>query len=86
VQVFSDEVGVPKPHPRIFRAALEPLGVDPAQALHVGDLLHTDVAGARSFCMASVRIRALHDDPSALPEADFVVDSHAELRTLFGMD
>jgi putative hydrolase of the HAD superfamily len=37
VQVFSDEVGVPKPDPRVFRAALEPLGVAPERALHVGD-------------------------------------------------
>jgi FMN phosphatase YigB (HAD superfamily) len=75
-------VGVPKPHPRTFQAALEPLGVAPARALHVGDLRRTDVAGARELGMVAVRIRARHDDRSALPEADFVVDSHAELRAL----
>ena len=82
VQVFSDELGVPKPHPHAFRAALEPFGVEPGCALHVGDLRRTDVAGARALGMRSVRIRARHDDTSELPEADFVVDSHAELRAL----
>ena len=82
VQVFSDEVGFPKPDPRTFRAALEPLGLDPRQSLHVGDLRRTDVAGARGLGMGSVRIRAIHDDHSALPEADFVVGSHAELQAL----
>lgn len=83
VKIFSDEVGVPKPHPRPFLRALAPLGIPPAQAIHVGDLRRTDVAGGREVGMGTVRIRAVHDDPSALPEADHVVDSHGELRALF---
>lgn len=83
-QIFSDEVGVPKPDARIFRVALEMLGVAPEKALHVGDLRRTDVAGARALAMRSVRIRARHDDEAPLPEADFVVDSHEELRELLG--
>jgi len=86
VQVFSDEVGVPKPDPKAFRAALEPLGVAPEHALHVGDLRRTDVAGARSLGMCSVRIRARHDDLEPLPEADFVVSSHAGLRELLELE
>jgi putative hydrolase of the HAD superfamily len=86
VQIFSDEVGVPKPDPRVFRAALEPLGVAPERALHVGDLRRTDVAGARGLGMTTVRIRDRHDDTSALPEADHVVDCHAELKALLGLD
>lgn len=86
IQVFSDEVGVPKPDPRAFRAALSPLGVEPDRALHVGDLRRTDVAGARELGMKSVRLREPHDDRSDLPEADFVVDSHAELRALLALE
>jgi putative hydrolase of the HAD superfamily len=86
VQIFSDELGVPKPDRRVFRAALDPLGVDPQGALHVGDLRRTDVAGARALGMRSVRIRELHDDASDLPDADFVVASHAELCALLALD
>jgi putative hydrolase of the HAD superfamily len=86
IQIFSDEIGVPKPNPRVFRAALDPLGVEPPRALHVGDLRRTDVAGARAVGMAAIRIRELHDDATELPEADFVVDSHAELRTLLALE
>jgi putative hydrolase of the HAD superfamily len=85
VQVFSDEVGVPKPDPHVFHSALRPLGVAPGRALHVGDLLATDVAGARELGMRTVRIRARHDDVSELPEADFVVDSHEELLEVLGL-
>jgi putative hydrolase of the HAD superfamily len=84
-QSFSDEVGAPKPDPRVFRAALEPLGIPPERALHVGDLRRTDVAGARNLGMRSVRIRSHHDDCSELPEADHIVDSHAELEKLLGL-
>lgn len=35
--VVSAEVGRPKPHPAVFAAALERLGVAPERAVHVGD-------------------------------------------------
>lgn len=85
VQVFSDEQGVPKPHRRMFEAALGPLGTPPGVAVHVGDLLRTDVAGARDAGMATVRIRHRHDDASGLPEADAVADSHAHLLEILGL-
>jgi putative hydrolase of the HAD superfamily len=84
VMIFSDEAGVPKPHPRVFHQALAPLHVAPAQAVHVGDLRRTDVAGARAAGLGSVRIRQHHDDLSEHPDADHVVESHAELRGLWG--
>ena len=82
VQIFSNEVGVPKPCPEIFEAALQGLGVEADSVIHVGDLKRTDVAGARAQGIASVRIRADHDDRSELPEADRIVDNHAELQAI----
>jgi putative hydrolase of the HAD superfamily len=82
VQVFSDEIGVPKPHRRMFEAALRPLGVAPDEAIHVGDLRPTDVAGGRAFGMGTIRLRALHDDVSPHPDADAIADSHAHLQEL----
>ena len=82
VQIFSDEAGVPKPDPRVFRAALEPFHVAPGQAVHVGDLRRTDVVGARAVGMETIRLRALHDDTGPLPEADLVVDDHTALRAV----
>ena len=81
---FSDEVGHYKPSPQIFEAALGALGVQPAEAVHVGDLRRTDIAGARGVGMRTVRYRGLHDDSGTDggEEAEFVVDSHAELPGL----
>jgi putative hydrolase of the HAD superfamily len=49
--VTSAEAGAPKPDPRIFRLALERLGVRPERALHVGDS-EADEEGARAAGMA----------------------------------
>jgi putative hydrolase of the HAD superfamily len=46
--VDSAVVGFEKPDPRIFRHAAEMLGVEPTEAVHVGDLYSVDVVGARA--------------------------------------
>lgn len=54
--VASAELGVAKPDPAIFAHALTMAGVPPAQALHVGDSPHADVAGARAAGIEPVLI------------------------------
>lgn len=46
--VDSALVGVEKPDPRIFAHALGLYGKRPAQALHLGDMVATDIRGARA--------------------------------------
>lgn len=48
---ISCEVGAEKPDPRLFLAALEALGVPPAEAAHLGDDPLLDQAGARAVGM-----------------------------------
>lgn len=52
--VISAEVGVAKPDARIFRFALDELGVEPENVWHVGDSLSTDVAGAKAAGLTAV--------------------------------
>jgi putative hydrolase of the HAD superfamily len=85
VLCFSDEVGVPKPGNEIFAKALAELGVRPPEAVHVGDLRRTDIAGARDIGMHSARIRAVHDDESGGPEAEIVLDRHQQLLEAIGL-
>jgi putative hydrolase of the HAD superfamily len=84
---FSDEVGHYKPSPVIFEDALSGLGgVDPARAVHVGDIRRTDVAGALAMGMTAVRYTGISDDSTqTTPEAHHVVSEHSELvRLLLG--
>jgi putative hydrolase of the HAD superfamily len=54
--VDSRSHGRVKPHPTIFRAALERLDVEPSDAVMVGDSLEEDVEGARALGMRAILI------------------------------
>jgi HAD superfamily hydrolase (TIGR01549 family) len=54
--VGSRAHGRVKPHPTIFQAALELLGVDARDAAMVGDSLEEDVEGARALGMRAILI------------------------------
>ncbi len=54
VVLDSALLGVEKPDPAIFLAALGALGVAPSDALYVGDLYDVDVVGARAAGMEAV--------------------------------
>jgi FMN phosphatase YigB (HAD superfamily) len=85
VLCFSDECGVPKPGNDIFAKALAGLGVRPPEAIHIGDLRRTDVAGARDVGMHAARFRGVHDDESNAPDAQIVLDSHAQILEVIGL-
>jgi putative hydrolase of the HAD superfamily len=83
---FSDEVGVYKPDPAIFRHALAGLGdPDPGRVAHVGDRTRTDVAGALGMGMVAVRYTGVYDDADEGPPADHVIARHAELAGVLGL-
>ena len=72
VAVYASEVGVAKPHPQIFRAALDALNVAPEWAAYVGDRLRADVAGAQGVGMKGILIEVAHrpeHDPGIVPDA-----------------
>jgi putative hydrolase of the HAD superfamily len=72
--IDSGVVGVSKPAAEIFRHAIEPLAIDPANCIYVGDTVSYDVLGARA-----AGIRPVHFDPYTLcPERD----EHGHVRRL----
>src|SRR5918996_971729 len=86
VLCFSDEVGVPKPGNDIFAKALAELGVRPPEAVHVGDLRRTDIAGARDMGMHAARFKGVHDDRSGGAEAEMVITEHRKILEAIGLD
>ena len=78
--VVSGEVGSAKPDPAIFRHALDLLESTPDAAWHVGDMLDTDVVGARNAGIRSVWLNrggARNHLPGVVPDRE--VRSLAEL-------
>jgi HAD superfamily hydrolase (TIGR01509 family) len=62
----SHREGVEKPDPRFFHIALERAGADAGTTMHVGELYHVDVAGARAAGLTP----ALLDVDGLYPECD----------------
>lgn len=60
---ISGEVGVGKPDPRIFEAAMQKLDVEPEAALMVGNSLKRDIAGARQAGLRAVWVNRLGFEP-----------------------
>ena len=82
--VFSDEVGWAKPSGKVFRLALDALGVLPDAAVHVGDDRAADVGGALKAGLRAVwvaRPPESYDEPYAYqPPTDD--DPHATVTSL----
>lgn len=62
----SADEGVEKPDPRFFEIALERSGARRETTVHVGDLYHVDVMGARSAGLDAI----LLDEADLRPDAD----------------
>ena len=83
VFVVSGELGVGKPHSGIFLAALESAHVAPQDALHVGDSLTSDVAGAKSVGMYAVWVnRKRVARPQNALSPDLEIDSLRDIIPL----
>jgi HAD superfamily hydrolase (TIGR01509 family) len=85
VVVISEEAGVTKPDPRIFRMALDRLGRKAEETAMIGDAWDTDVAGARAAGIRAIwfnRFGAASPDGS-VTEIRALVPFSAVLSVLF---
>lgn len=79
IRMYSCDVNVRKPNPRIFRVACQRLGSPPGQVMFVGDLPKADIYGAKRIGMLTVL-----KDPTGCKRAyrlrpDHTIASLAEL-------
>lgn len=87
VLVTSEDVGVAKPHPAIFRAALEQLACTPDQVVMVGDNWENDVVGATRVGIRTIwlnRYAEPHPDLTLAPEITELTPLEAVVALLLG--
>ena len=65
VIVFSSDIGIFKPSPKIFRKAVEALDADISRVVYIGDSLRRDVVGAKAIGMSVIWIKK---DQAEAPE------------------
>ncbi|WP_277207898.1 HAD-IA family hydrolase [Isoptericola croceus] len=71
VQVYSDEVGIRKPHPGMLELAARALGTTPERCWYVGDTFDRDVvAGRRAAVAGLILTRDHHTDRPPFPVAE----------------
>ncbi len=88
---FSSEIGLRKPHPDVFRCALEAMRdggpLEPRNVVYVGDSPRCDIGGAQAASMRAVLFRggasdwSREDSPKHKPDA--IIDRMEELLVLF---
>jgi putative hydrolase of the HAD superfamily len=79
--VVSAEHGVAKPDAAIFRIALDELGVDPVDAVHVGDHPVNDIEGSRRAGIRAI----LLDRAGAAPLGPDVAHDLDGVQALLGL-
>jgi putative hydrolase of the HAD superfamily len=88
--IFSCDAGLLKPDPRIYRLAVDGLGLSPELCLYVGDGGHRELRGAREAGLATVLTTEYIADlwPEKIPElktdADYVIHRLEDLEDIMG--
>lgn len=74
--ISSRELGVKKPHPKMYQAALQQLGLDAEQAVFVGHKA-SELEGARAVGMKTIAFNYESD-----AEADYYIEKFSDLLSL----
>ena len=79
---FSNKHGWSKPDPRAFLTPLGALGVTPGEAVHVGDIQRTDVAGAQAAGLRAIHFVGVNSSDLSISTADAVASRFEQLPAL----
>ncbi len=83
--VFSQDVQVEKPDPRIFEVAIQQAGCEFPQLLHVGDSLENDVAGAKNVGAPSVWLNREGISNNTDIQPDYEITTLEEIPAILGV-
>ena len=86
-KAISEAVGVEKPDPRMFRTAMDQLGLmerDKRRIVMLGNRLSKDVAGANAFGIRSALLRwsPRYRDEDGSAQPDYIIDGPEQLPAL----
>ena len=83
--IFSDEIGVYKPHNLPFKKALKNLVVSAENSIHIGDLIDTDIIGAKNYNMQAIWVNNENDENALRKESvkpDYIVKDLIEILSI----
>ena len=80
VQTFSDETGFTKPDVVQFKKTLEKMRINPSEAVHIGDLVRTDITGAKNAGMYAIRFAGVTTEQENTDLADATISDYRKLE------
>ena len=85
---ITDEVGIGKPNPKLYRRACDETGVDPARTMYVGDHPSHDIDPANEVGMTTVwnRRQGRHLNTKGATEPDYTIYNFLDLLSLLQDD
>lgn len=84
---ISDQLGIAKPNPKLYRRACEATGLTPAETLHVGDDPRSDVDPASSIGMLTCLFtRVERDRPAGAAAPTYTVSDYETLGQILRRD
>lgn len=78
-QLFSDEVGVSKPSPQIFRQAAALLDIPPERIVHIGDRESNDIEGPLAIGMRAILFTGVIDRNAGKTRAHAICQNFSAL-------
>ena len=81
VIIVSEDVGIAKPEPAVYRLCADRLGVAPGDCLFVGDTPGSDIAGAAATGMDSLLVSGKEDE-----RATYTAENITYLKTLLDLE
>lgn len=79
--IISEELGVLKPHPKVFDYATELAGVPREEILYVGDSHSSDIVGGFNAGWKTAWYNGNHENGAEEPQADLIFDDFNTLQT-----
>ena len=80
VFTFSDECDYTKPEVVQYHSTLKQLGAEPAEAVHIGDIVRTDIVGAKNAGMKAIRFAGYNKSETDDILSDAVIDDYRQLE------
>ncbi len=77
---FSDETKHTKPERVQFYATLTKLHAEPSETVHIGDIVRTDIVGAKNTGMKAIRFSGFNRSETDDTLSDAVVDDYRQLE------
>ncbi|MEJ2252093.1 MAG: HAD family hydrolase [Candidatus Lokiarchaeota archaeon] len=82
---YSDEIGVYKPHKEIFKRTLNNLKTKAKRAVHIGDILETDIIGAKDYGMKAIWVKNKQSNNPNNIKPDFEIMKIPELLDIINL-